>query len=98
MPVNWTNITGDFVGWSTQGYTTAMGFFFWPLFFTTIITYVYLKQRSATAAVAIILIVFAAFGNALLNVGPWVNLLYILVSLIFTSLVVYFIIKRRGIS
>ena len=94
--VNFTNITSDFMTWSTQGYTTALGFVFWPIIFTTIITYVYLKNRSVAAALAAILIIFAAFGSTLFNIEPWIVLLYIISGLIFTGLVLIIIIKRRG--
>jgi len=93
---NFSYVRQHFIEWSLQGYTTAFGFFFWPLVFTTCIGYVYIKQRSATAAVAAILIIFATVGSYLTNVGAWVTLLYILVSLAFTGLLLVFIIRRRG--
>jgi hypothetical protein len=98
LVTNFTNVREDFIQWSLQGYTTALGFLFWPIVFSTLIGYVYIKQRSATAAIAAILIVFALFGNALIGVGPWVTLLYIFVSLGFTALLLVFIIRRRGES
>jgi len=95
---NFTNVRENFISWSLQGYTTALGFLFWPIVFSTLIGYVYIKQRSATAAIAAILIIFAIFGSSLIGVGPWVTLLYIVVSLAFTGLLLLFIIRRRGYS
>lgn len=92
---NWTYITQNFVEWSTKGYVLALGFLFWPMVFTSIIVYVYLKQQSLVALAVVSLIIFAAFGNALLNVEPFMNFLYIGVSLIMTALVLWFILKRR---
>ena len=96
---NWTYITQHFVEWSTQGYETALGFFFWPLVFTGVIGYVYLKNQSLVAAAAVILILFAAFFNAIaLMVQPWINFLYIAVSLIITGVIfgLFYKFKNRG--
>jgi len=95
---NFTYVRQHFIEWSMQGYTTALGFLFWPIVFSTCIGYVYIKQRSATAAVAAVLLIFVTLGSYLTNVGPWVTLLYILVSLAFTGLLLIFIIRRRGYS
>ena len=92
---NWTYIMQNFMEWSTQGYVSALGFLFYPILFTGIIGYVYLKQQSLVAVAAAILIIFSAFGNALVDVEPFMNFLYISVSLIVTALVLWFILKRR---
>lgn len=93
---NFTTIQQDLVNWSLQGYITVFGMFFWPLIFTAIAGYVYLKQQSAVAAAVFILIVMAAFGDAMLGVETWAMLLHILVALAITALVLIFISKRRG--
>ena len=93
--LNYTNWRTNLVDKMTLGYITALGFFFWPTFFSVIIVYMYLKHRSLVIAAAVILVIFAAFGNALAQVDIWVNFMYILVSLIVTFLILLFIIKRR---
>lgn len=92
---NWTYWQQHLMELSMQGYEDALGLFVWPLIFTAIIGYVYLKNQSAVAAVAAILIIFAAFGNALVGIDPWYSLMYILVALVITALVLIFITKIR---
>lgn len=97
IDVNFTNITSGYIEWATQGYVIALGFILWPLVFTGVIGYVYLKQQSLVAAVAAILIIFAVFSNALiLAVQPWINVLYVGVSVISAALFVYLFKKWRG--
>lgn len=81
---------------SLQGYENVVGVFIWPLIFTPIICYVYLKNQSATAGVTAILILFAAFSNALIGVDAWYSLMYIIVGLVITVLILVFITKIRG--
>jgi len=95
MAVNWTYIMQNFIAWSTQGYITAMGFLFWPVFFASILGYIYLKNQSLLILAAGILIIFAVFGNAIMGVDAFVNILYIGVSLIFTVVILWFFIRRR---
>ena len=77
------------------GYMDVLGVFVWPLIFTAVIGYVYLKNQSAVAGAAAILILFAAFGNALAGVDPWYSLMYILVALVVTALLLVFLTKYR---
>ena len=96
MKHNFTWIMQNFVEWSTGPFITAMGFFFWPLIFTGLIGYVYLKNQSLVITVAAILIIFAAFSNALiLSVQPWINFLYIAVSAVVAALFVVIFLKGR---
>ena len=81
--------------WSLQGYTHLLGFLFWPIIFTTIGVYIYMKQQSVVAWAVGMLILIAAFSNNMLGVDPWFNLMYILISLSFTGLVLVFITKYR---
>lgn len=92
---NFTYISQHLFEWGLQGYVTALGFLFWPLFFSAIIGYVYIKQQSLTAVAAVVLIIFAAFGNSLLGVGPWVNFLYIAISAVVAGLVLMLFVRRR---
>lgn len=92
---NFTYISENFMNWSMSGYTTALGVFVWPIIFSAIIGYVYLKNQSLTTAAAATLIIFSIFGNALVGVGIWQNLMFIFVSLIVTGLMVYWLSKRR---
>jgi len=78
-----------------QGYVMVLGVFVWPIIFTGIIGYVYLKQQSATAAAVVGMILFAAYSNYMVGVETWVNIMYILISLVVTALVLIFISKRR---
>lgn len=96
MEHNFTYITQHLMEWSFKGYISAVGLFFWPIVFSTIIVYIYLKNQSFVAAAAGILIIVAVFGNALVGVDPWMNLLYICVSIIVSGLVLMIFVKRRG--
>ena len=95
MAVNFTYIMENFMQWSTQGYTTALGVIFWPLFFCGIIGYVYMKQQSLVAVTIVILIIFSVFGNALLGVTVFTILMYLIVSLVMTALFLIFMTKVR---
>jgi len=77
------------------GYMNVLGVFVWPLIFTAIIGYIYLKNQSAVAGVAAILILFAAFGNALMGVDPWYSFMQIIVAIVVTALILVFITKFR---
>ena len=94
--INFTEIMSNFTSWALQGYETALGFVFWPLVFTGIIGYVYLKNQSLVALAGGILIVFAVFGNALMDVQIWINLLYIAVAAITAALFVMLFLHGRN--
>lgn len=93
---NFTYWIGNLIPMSMQGYYNVLGVFVWPLIFMAITGYVYLKQQSAVAAAICILLLFAGFGNVLIGVDLWVNLMHILVALSMTALLLIFISKRRG--
>lgn len=80
----------------TQGYTVVFGFMFLPIFYMGIIGFVYARMQSATVAVVAILIIFSAMGNAFLGVPVLASFLQILVALVMSILVVYFISKMRS--
>ena len=94
---NWTYIWGNFTDWSLSAYTgiPVLGTFFWPLIFTAVIGYVYLKQQSFTAAAIVTLILVAAFGNTISGVPYWFTLMHILVALAITGLFLVFLTKLR---
>lgn len=92
---NWTYFTENFMSLGFQPYITVLGFVFWPIIFTTIIGYTYLKQQSATSAAVIGLIIFAIFGNYLVGVDIWITAMYLLISLAITGLILVFISKNR---
>jgi hypothetical protein len=94
--VNWTYWMENLIQQGMLGYTQVLGFIVWPIIFTAIIGYVYLKNMSVTAAAVIILIIFAAFGNLLVGVSTWYTLMYIVVSLIVAMLALVFLTKNRG--
>lgn len=93
---NFTYIMQNFIEWSTGPYITAIGFFFWPLVFTGLIGYVYLKNQSLVIAAAGILMIMAVFGNALIGVQPFLNFLYIAVAAIAAGLFVMIFLRGRG--
>ena len=92
---NFTYIQQNLVEWSMQGYIYALGFLAWPLIFSGVVGYVYLKQQSAVAAVVAVLIIFAAFGNAFVGVDIFVSLMYIITALVMTALLLVFLSRRR---
>ena len=92
---NFTYIQQHFIEWSMSGYTTVLGVFVWPLIFSGIIGYVYLKNQSLVMAAAAILMIMAVFGNALLGVDAWINILYVFTSIVVATLVLVFFVRRR---
>ena len=93
---NWSTIMENFMQWSTQGYTTALGFFFYPVFFAGIIGYIYIKNQSLTVTAGAILIIVAVFGNVIMGIDAFVNLLWVITALIFTAVIIVFIKRRKG--
>jgi len=93
---NWTYWMENLVELSMQGYVTSLGFFFYPVLFSFITAYVYLKLQSATGAVIVILVIMAVFGNALMGVEAWVTMMHLFCALVITGLVLVFVSKRRG--
>jgi len=77
------------------GYNAVLGLFVWPLIFTAVIGYVYLKQQSFVAAAVAAMIIIAVFGNYMVGMEIWVSLMYILVALAITALFLMFLSKRR---
>lgn len=80
-----------------KGYVNALGFLVWPLIFSAVIGYVYLKNQSAVAAAAVALIIMCVFSSVLThpNNGLWYSLMYILISLVITGLLLIFLTKVR---
>lgn len=96
MENNFTWIREHLVQWSMQGYEVALGGFFWVLVFVSIIGYVYLKQRSYTAAAVAALILVSVFSNVLMGVPVIMIILYLVVALSVTVLFLIIFIKVRG--
>jgi len=84
--------------WSMQGYTTAIGYFVWPIVFAGIIGYVYIKNTSAVAAAVATIIVFTSFSTVswIAGVPGLVMLFQLVVALSITGLILYFVVRRRG--
>ena len=82
--------------WSMAGYADVLGVFMWPFIFSVIVGYIYVKQESLTAAGVAILIIFAAFGDILMGASIFSMIMHIIVSLIFTGLVLFWISRRRS--
>lgn len=92
---NFTYWMENFMDQAMLGYNIALGVFVWPLIFTAVIGYVYLKQQSFVAAAVAAMIIIAAFGNYMSGLLIWVNIMYILVALAITGLFLIFLSKRR---
>ena len=93
---NFTYWLNNFFSLTMQGYETALGVLLWPLLFSGVIGYVYLKQQSYTAAAVAAMIIISVFGNYLLAVPGFMIFIYLFVSLTITALILVFISRRRG--
>jgi len=93
---NITYISQHFLDWSLQGYTMLIGgSIFWSVFFVSISVYIYLKQQSVIAWTVAILIILAAFGDALVGSGGLMTLIHISIALSMTGLFLTFFTKYR---
>jgi len=88
----------NFWSWSLQGYINAVGFLFYPIVFSAIIGYIYLKNQSALTAVIAILLFFGAFvgTNVLARVSAFNMIMYLIVTLVSAALVLVFVSKWRA--
>ena len=95
---NFTTIMENFWSWSLQGYTNVIGFFFWPIIFTSVIGYIYLKNQSALSAVIAILLIFGAFSSTgvLAGVPGLVMAFQLIVTIVSAVLVLLFVSKWRA--
>ena len=95
---NYTYITQHFIEWCMQGYTNVMGYFIWPIIFSAVIGYVYIKNASAISASVAIIIVFTCFAATgwIAGVPILVMLFQLIVALSITGLILYFVTRRRG--
>jgi len=94
---NFTYVIENFWSWSTQGYTTAIGFYFYPLIFSGIIGYLYIKTESAlVASIAILLLVGGYTATGIFSdVQPWKLFLQIVVTLTSIGLIILFLSRWR---
>ena len=95
---NLSYIMDNFMVWSMQGYTIALGFFVWPIIFSAVIGYIYIKNISAVSAAAAIIVVFACFATTswIADVPVIAQFFQVVVAFAITGLVIYFIVRRRG--
>ena len=95
---NITYIMENFWTWSLQGYIDVFGFFFWPIIFSGIIGYIYLKSQSVISATIVILLLCGAFATTgiFTNVSAFIMILQLIVTLACVSLVVMFVSKWRS--
>ena len=95
---NFTTIMQDFWNWSFQGYTNVVGFFFYPIIFSAIIGYIYLKNQSALTATVAILLFFGAFGatGVFADVPYLVMAFQLIVTVVSAVLVLLFVSKWRS--
>jgi len=84
--------------WSMQGYTTAIGYFVWPIIFAGVIGYIYIKNTSAISASVAIIIIFTCFSMTgwIAGVPTLVMLFQLIVALSMTGMILYFVSRRRG--
>ena len=83
---------------SIMGYVQVVNIFFWPIVFSGIIAYVYRKNMSAVSAGVAILIIFAgtATSDVFLGADVFVLFMQLALTLVFTGLVVVFLLRRRN--
>ena len=95
---NFTTIMENFWEWTLQGYINAVGFLFYPIVFSAIIGYIYLKNQSALSATIAILLFFGAFGatGVLANVPALMMVFYLITTLVSGVLVLLFVSKWRA--
>jgi len=96
--LNFTYVQQHMIEFMIQGYVDVVGYFFWPIVFSAVIAYVYVKNTSAVSAAVAILIVFAGFGgtNVFLHVPLFTMLFQLIVALAISGLVVVYFTRRRG--
>lgn len=92
---NWTYLMNNFVEVTFQGYVMALGVVFWPLFFTAIIGYVYVKQKNIISPAIASLLIFSIFGEALLGVDIFITIVHVLVTFAITAMLLLFLARRR---
>jgi hypothetical protein len=95
--MNFTDIMENFWTWSTQGYTTTLGPYFYPLMMSGIIGYLFIKTESGLVATVATLLIVGAYTAAGIfsGVGPFSLLLQILGTLVTVGLIVLFVSRWR---
>ena len=85
--------------WTMQGYTVALGYFVFPVIFSGIIGYIFLKNSSAMSAAIAIIIIFTTLSMTGWIAGvPLLALFFqVVVALAITGLVLYMLTRRRGV-
>jgi len=90
----WSNMTNNFPKYATDAYS-AIGDWFYPIMFLSIIGYIYAYMRSATAAMVAIMITFGIYGYFFIDEVELTLFLYVVVILIFVALITLTIINPR---
>jgi len=97
---NLTYIMEHFMDWSMQGYepVDAIGFFIWPIIFSAVIGYIYIKNSSAISATVAIIIIFATLSTTGWIAGVPILALFfqVIVALSITGVVLVLLTRRRG--
>lgn len=95
--VNFTVIRQDFIHYAILGYTNVVGFFFWPILFSSIIVYLYVKNKSAVVAAVAILVFFGGLAGTdiFLEVPLVVAFFHVVTSIILAGLAVVFLTRVR---
>jgi len=94
---NFTYVIENLWSWSTQGYTTSMGFLFYPVIFSGIIGYLYIKTESALVATVSILLLIGGYTvtGIFTQVQPWILFLQIVATLTTIGLIILFLSRWR---
>ena len=97
ISLNWTDIQQNLMLNMTLGFTNIVGFFFWPIVFTVIVTYLFQKTHSAMVAAAAILIILGSLvtSNVFLQVPVIVSFFQIVVCLAVAGLVTVLLLRIR---
>lgn len=95
--MNFTEIMENFWTWSTQGYTTALGPYFYPLMISGIIGYLFIKTESGTVATVTTILLLGTYTAAGIFAGvSGLNLLLQILGTIATvGLIILFVSRWR---
>ena len=80
-----------------NGYDIALGVFVWPLIFSAIVGYIFIKNNSAVTASVAIIMLFAGLGTSWIAGASVLALfLQVVAMLSFTGMILFFLVRRRG--
>jgi hypothetical protein len=94
---NFTYVIEHLWDWSTTPYEIAVGFLFYPILFSGILGYLYLKTESALVLTVGILLLIGGYATTGIyaDVQPWVLFLQIVATLSTIGLIILFVSRWR---